>query len=252
MATYRQPYFDQKGGIPLIAREGYIIIAVVVLLAVILAAAGLLLPTPLGWLAVALGVALVAFSLYFFRDPKRSVPAHIARSSALLAPADGKVVLVQEVDEPLYLKGPAKQVSIFLSPLNVHVNRIPADGTIEYVNYVPGSYLVAWHPKASALNERSEIGLLHEGGSKVLFKQIAGAVARRIVYHVKVGDTVQAGDRFGIVRFGSRMDVLVPPSAEIDVKVGDRVTAGITPLGRIASAEPAVAAVTEQRGRSGA
>lgn len=235
----------------MIAREGYVIIAVVVLLAVLLAAAGLWLPTPLGWIAVVLGIGLVAFSLYFFRDPLREVPEHISRRTALLAPADGKVVLVQDVQhEPLYLNGPAKQVSIFLSPLNVHVNRIPADGIIEHVNYVPGSYLVAWHPKASELNERSEIGLRHPGGSRVLFKQIAGAVARRIVYHVKVGDEVRAGDRFGIVRFGSRMDVLVPPSAAIDVAVGDRVTAGITLLGHVPVDEEAGEAVSDHQDHS--
>lgn len=220
----------------MIAREGYVIIAVVVILAAFLGLAGLLLPTPLGWLAVALGLALVAFSLYFFRDPARVPPEGPEPETLLLAPADGKVVVVQDVDEPLYLKGKARQISIFLSPLNVHVNRIPADGTIEYVNYVPGQYLVAWHPKASEKNERSEIGLVHPTGARVLFKQIAGAVARRIVYHVKVGDVVGAGDRFGIVRFGSRMDVLVPPSTEIQVRVGDRVSAGTTILGRLPAA----------------
>ncbi len=225
----------------MIAREGYIIILVVVVLAAVIAAAGLLLPTPLGWLAVALAVLLVAFSLYFFRDPKRIPPAAPEREQLLLAPADGKVVLVQEVHEPIFLKGPAKQISIFLSPLNVHVNRIPADGRIEYVNYVPGEYLVAWHPKASEKNERSEIGLRHPGGDRILFKQIAGAVARRIVYHVKVGDDVSAGDRFGIVKFGSRMDVLVPPSTEVIVKVGDRVSAGTSIIGRLTAHESAAA-----------
>lgn len=234
----------------MIAREGYIIIAAVVVLATALAAVGLLLPTPFGWLAVALGAAMVAFAVYFFRDPPRLPPDNSDRESLLLAPADGKVVLVQDVHEPIYVKGPAKQVSIFLSPLNVHVNRIPAAGTIEYVNYVPGTYLVAWHPKASEQNERSEIGLVHPSGQRLLFKQIAGAVARRIVYHVKVGDVVSAGDRFGIVRFGSRMDVLVPPSTEILVNVGDRVSAGTTVIGRIGAAEEAgddsLAAAVEQ------
>ena len=222
----------------MIAREGYVIIAAVVVLSAIVAAAGLLLPTPFGWLAVVLAVGLVAFAIYFFRDPVR-IPPDEADRSLILSPADGKVVLIQEVNEPIYLKGPARQVSIFLSPLNVHVNRIPADGRIEYVNYVPGTYLVAWHPKASEKNERSEIGLLHPSGVRVLFKQIAGAVARRIVYHVKAGDEVMAGDRFGIVRFGSRMDVLVPPGSEILVEVGDRVSAGTSVIGRLGV--PAVA-----------
>ncbi len=112
----------------------------------------------------------------------------------LIAPADGRVILIQDVaHEPLYLHGPAKQVSIFLSPLNVHVNRIPADGVIEFDQYVPGEYLVAWHEKASEKNERSQLGLVHPSGHRVLFKQIAGAIARRIVYHARVGDAVKAG-----------------------------------------------------------
>jgi phosphatidylserine decarboxylase len=124
-------------------------------------------------------------------------------------------------------------VSIFLSPLNVHVNRSPVDGVVEYDEYVAGEYLVAWHPKASEKNERSQIGVRHPSGQKVLFKQIAGAVARRIVYHIRVGDAVTAGQRFGIVKFGSRMDVLVSPESEIFVKVGDRVSAGETILGKL-------------------
>ena len=216
----------------MIAREGYLIIGVVVALAVALALLGLLLP-PIGFGLLLLVAALaIAFSLYFFRDPKRTPPEEA--SDLLLSPADGKVVVVADVEhEPLYIKGPAKQVSIFLSPLNVHVNRIPADGTIEYEEYVPGDYLVAWHPKASEKNERSQIGLRHPSGAKVLFKQIAGAVARRIVYYPKVGDEVRAGERFGIVKFGSRMDVLVPPHVRIDVQVDDRVSAGTTVLGHI-------------------
>ena len=156
----------------------------------------------------------------------------------LLAPADGKVVVVEEVEEPLYLKGPALQISIFLSPLDVHVNRIPADGVIEFDQYVSGDYLVAWHPKASEKNERSQLGLRHPSGLKVLFKQIAGLAARRVVYHVAVGDTVKAGQRFGVVKFGSRMDVLVPRTVEVEVKVGDRVRAGETILGRLPEKAP--------------
>lgn len=219
----------------MIAREGYVVIGIVMLLAAAVALAGWYLPAPMGWLAVALAVAMVAFSLYFFRDPVRRAPEAMDGRSLLLAPADGKVVVVDEVDEPIFLKSRARQVSIFLSPLDVHVNRIPADGKIEYVNYVPGQYLVAWHPKASEQNERSEIGLRHTRGDRILFKQIAGAVARRIVFHVHEGDEVRAGDRFGIVRFGSRMDVLVPLSAEILVSVGDRVSAGTSILGHVGS-----------------
>ncbi|GIV61467.1 MAG: phosphatidylserine decarboxylase proenzyme [Rhodothermaceae bacterium] len=213
-------------------------------IALVLALVGLQLgPT---WRVVlgGLGVLILGFTLYFFRDPERTPPPNAA--TLLLAPADGKVVQIIDVEEPLYLNGPARQVSIFLSPLNVHVNRVPADGVVEFVRYVPGDYLVAWHPKASEKNERSEIGLRHPSGTKVLFKQIAGAVARRIVFHLSEGDTVRAGERFGIVKFGSRMDVLVPPGIPIDVQVGDRVTAGETILGRLPAPVPEADAATAE------
>ncbi len=217
----------------MLAREGYPIIFGAAVLALALAALGYWLGPP--WAGLLYVVALVAlgFTLYFFRDPRRISPPEAAGGNLLLSPADGRVVLVQDVEyEPLYLKGPARQVSIFLSPLNVHVNRAPATGVIEFDQYVAGEYLVAWHEKASEKNERSQLGLLHPSGHKVLFKQIAGAVARRIVYHIGVGDRVAAGERFGIVKFGSRMDVLVPPAVQISTKVGDIVQAGITVIGR--------------------
>ena len=219
------------------APEGYLIIAAACILSAALAVGGLFLSTPWAFLLYAAAVGLVAFTLYFFRDPRRTPPVEAAEGRLLLAPADGKIVAAGvEVDEPLYIEGPAKRVSIFLSPLNVHVNRVPADGVVEYENYVPGDYLVAWHPKAHEKNERSEIGLRHPSGTKVTFKQIAGAMARRIVYHLAVGDEVRAGDRFGIVKFGSRMDVLVPPHVELDVEEGQRVKAGLTVLGRLPEA----------------
>jgi phosphatidylserine decarboxylase len=182
------------------------------------------------WLPAAVAAAAFAFTLWFFRDPRREPPTG---ATLLLAPADGRVIEVVDEDEPLYLHGPARRVSIFLSPLNVHVNRAPCAGVVEFVRYVPGEYLVAWHPKASEKNERSEIGVRHPSGTPVLFKQIAGAVARRIVFHIARGDSVQAGQRYGIVKFGSRMDVLVPPGVRIDVRAGDRVVAGETVIGDI-------------------
>ena len=222
----------------MIAREGYLIIGVVSLVAVGLVVLGFFVPPLVEGLLLLIALLAIAFSLYFFRDPKRTSPEETA--NLLLSPADGKIVVVDELEnEPLYLKGPARQISIFLSPLNVHVNRIPADGTMEYEEYVPGEYLVAWHPKASEKNERSQLGLRHPSGAKVLFKQIAGAVARRIVYYPKVGDKVKAGERFGIVKFGSRMDILVPPHVQVDVRVGDRVAGGLTVLGHIPDHVPA-------------
>lgn len=222
----------------MLAREGYFIIGSAALLALLLGVLGSFLSGPWALLLWFVALLVIGFTLYFFRDPLRTPPEDASASGLLLSPADGKVVLLEEnVHEPLYLKGPAKQVSIFLSPLNVHVNRVPADGVIEFDEYVPGDYLVAWHPKASEKNERSQLGLRHPSGTRILFKQIAGAVARRIVYHIRVGDEVRAGQRFGIVKFGSRMDVLVPPHVELNVRVGDRVQAGITVLGRIPKQE---------------
>ena len=188
-----------------------------------------------GWVGpgvIGLGAVILLFTCWFFRDPNRTITD--VDEWTLLSPADGKVVVLQEVDEPLFLKGRAKQISIFLSPLNVHVNRIPIAGTIEFDEYVPGDYLVAWHEKASKLNERSQLGVTHASGQKVLFKQIAGAVARRIVYHVTVGDKVGTGERFGIVKFGSRMDILLPLDAEILVNLDDKVAGGIHPIARLA------------------
>lgn len=223
---------------PVIAREGYTIIAVVGALALLLGLGVLWIDAWL-WRApvLILAIGMVAFTLYFFRDPERTPPSH-ARENGLLAPADGRVVEIMEEEEPLYLKGPAQRISIFLSPLDVHVNRVPARGVIEYAKYRPGDYLVAWHPKASEKNERSEFGLRHPSGTKVVFKQIAGAVARRIEYDLAEGDTVAAGERFGIVKFGSRMDLLVPLSVDLDVEEGQVVRAGTTVLGRLPAAGP--------------
>ncbi len=216
------------------AKEGYFIIASAAVIAVALVFVGFMTPAYWPYLFFLLAALVLAFTLYFFRDPARTPPREAADGDILLAPADGKIVVVTPIEhEPLYLKGPATQVSIFLSPLNVHVNRAPCDGEVEYENYVPGEYLVAWHPKASEKNERSELGVRHPTGTRVLFKQIAGAVARRIVYYPRVGDHLAAGERFGMVKFGSRMDILVPPHVSIGLKVGDRVQAGLTIMGRI-------------------
>lgn len=218
------------------AREGYGLIAAAVAISVVLGLVGWQTGTVLRAVLWTLAVLVTAFTLWFFRDPHRTPPDNA--SSLLLAPADGRVVEVVEEVDPLYIKGPARRISIFLSPLDVHVNRIPADGVIEFDEYVAGEYLVAWHPKASEKNERSQLGLVHPSGVRVLFKQIAGAVARRVVYHVAVGDTVRAGERFGIVKFGSRMDILVPPHVPVFARVGDRVQGGVSILGHLIGAAP--------------
>ncbi len=211
------------------AKEGYALIIASLVMGGIIGTLGWMTGGIPGGLIQGFALLIVLFTLYFFRDPKRTIPE--VPANTILSPADGKVLKIINIDEPLYHKGPAKQISVFLSPLNVHVNRIPSTGVIEFDEYVPGDYLVAWHEKASELNERSQLGLLHPSGEKVLFKQIAGAVARRIVYHVTVGDSVQVGERFGIVKFGSRMDIVVSRDSEIIVKVGDKVQGGLTTLG---------------------
>ncbi len=229
----------------MLAPEGHGLILAAAVLAVVTVALSLLFGGWV-WIAGALGLLAFGFTVWFFRDPARTPPADT--SDLLVAPADGTVVEIVNETEALYLNGPSQRVSIFLSPLNVHVNRIPADGVIEYERYVPGEYLVAWHPKASEKNERSEVGVRHPSGARVLFKQIAGAVARRIVYDAPIGAAVAAGERYGIVKFGSRMDISVPPHVALDVRIGQKTVAGETILGtfgRVAEAEAAAPVLAE-------
>lgn len=179
------------------------------------------------------GLLLIGFTFLFFRDPDRQIPeeAYIDHST-ILAPADGKVVQIIETVEKSYLDNSVFQISIFLSPLNVHVNRIPVNGIVQYFKYLPGDYLVASYPKASEKNEQTHIGVETQFG-KILFKQIVGIVARRLVWDIKEGDTVRAGDRFGMMKFGSRMDVLISIDSEILVKVGDNIVAGETIIAKM-------------------
>jgi phosphatidylserine decarboxylase len=178
---------------------------------------------------IAVALFLLAFTLYFFRDPDRSSPAG---ERLVLAPADGTIVQVTEVQEAEFLAGPAVQVSIFMSPLNVHVNRYPVTGRVGLFRHIPGEFLVAFDDKSSSRNERTLIGIESPHG-RLLFKQIAGFVARRIVAPVQVGDSAVAGARFGMIRFGSRVDILLPPTTRLRVQVGDRTTAGETVLGEL-------------------
>ena len=180
----------------------------------------------LRWGALGVGGVLVLFTLYFFRDPERTTPAG---EDLIVSPADGKVVLIKELQEDEFLKDMAVQVSIFLSPLDVHVNRVPVSGTIQYFKYVPGKYIVAFKDKSSDANERTHIGI-EKGKCKVLLKQVAGFVARRIVADIAVGREVAAGARFGMIKFGSRVDVLMPITAQLRVRLRDRVIGGETIL----------------------
>ncbi len=164
------------------------------------------------------------FTLYFFRDPERSAPQD---KDVILSPADGKILLIKEVSGNNYIKEPAIQISVFMSPFDVHVNRIPIDGKVDYLNYVEGKFLAAFNDKADSENERNEIGILSEHG-KVYFTQVAGAFARRIISNLEIGDSVKAGERFGMIKFGSRSDIVVPKKWIPAVKVGEHVTAGET------------------------
>ncbi len=180
----------------------------------------------------AISVLLLLFTIYFFRDPARELPNDY-KNNDVISPADGKVVLLEEVENKyteFFGDIKIKQLSIFLSPLNVHVNCFPVNGVLKYFNYIKGEYLVAFNHKASEKNERSEIGIALENGKKLIFKQIAGFVARRIVCDVKTGQDVKAGEKFGMIKFGSRVDILFSSDTKIKVKIGDKVTAGSTIL----------------------
>jgi len=185
------------------------------------------------WLRIllyAIAAFLAIFALNFFRDPGREVAAGSKSLNSIVAsPADGKVVLIAELDEPEYMKAKTRMVSIFMSPLDVHVNRIPVNGMVEYLRYVKGEFLVASKPDAVHRNERQVIGI-DANGKKITFSQVTGYIARRIVCDLKAGDTVKIGERFGMIKFGSRVDVYLPLDAVLLIKEGDRVRAGETVL----------------------
>ena len=187
------------------------------------------------WLSIALSVVLLvvfAIIVYFFRVPSRSVQTSDIN---VIAPADGKVVAIEEVHEGEYFKDQRIQVSIFMSPLNVHVNWYPVSGTTSYYKYHPGKYLVAWHPKSSTENERSTVVVKHPVHGEVLFRQIAGALARRICTYSVPGETAQQGSEFGFIKFGSRVDVLLPKGTQVTVALGQKVTGSSTVIARFKS-----------------
>ena len=163
--------------------------------------------------------------LQFFRNPIFTVEKN---EKNIIAPADGKVVVIEETLEPEFLKDHRKQISIFMSPFNVHVNRMPVGGVIKYFKYHKGKYLVAWHPKSSTENERTTVVAEMKNGTHVLFRQIAGALAKRIKWYVKEGQPMVQGSEFGFIKFGSRVDIFLPLSAKVTVKHGDKTTGGKT------------------------
>lgn len=191
-----------------------------------------LVPRPVQVLVTLLVVALFGLIVYFFREPRRTPPSD---PDAVLAPADGKVVAIETVHENEHVAGQRIQVSIFMSPLNVHVNWYPVGGEVSYFKYHPGRYLVAWHPKSSTDNERTTLAVRHPRHGEVLFRQIAGAVARRICTYGRPGDQVEQGAEFGFIKFGSRVDVLLPMEAEVLVGLGERVKGCDTVIARFPS-----------------
>lgn len=218
-------------GFKMFAREGYSTIAFVLLVSILVSGfAAWFLNGWFMYLIYAAMFILTALTIFFFRDPDREPPQG---ENLVLAPADGKVVFVKEIEEDVYLKTKSTQISIFLSPLNVHVNRNPVSGLLEYVKYHPGEYLMAWTEHASELNERADFGVLHPSQTKIFFRQITGFLARRIIYNIRKGEVIKAGERFGIMKFGSRMDVVVPGNVEVKVKPGDTTKAGESVIGLI-------------------
>ncbi len=175
-----------------------------------------------------LSVIFFILIVQFFRDPHRETPVG---DDLIIAPADGKVVVIEEVDEPEYLKTKCRQISIFMSPVNVHVNRYPTSGKVLYEKYHPGKYLVAWHPKSSTENERTTVVVEHPKG-QVLFRQIAGALAKRIVNYAKVGHVAKAGAEYGFIKFGSRIDIYLPLECEINVELNQKTFGGETVIAR--------------------
>jgi phosphatidylserine decarboxylase len=181
------------------------------------------------WLAAFVLLLLALWVAYFFRDPERTGE----RGQALVvSPADGKLIMITDVDEPSFMNGRATRLSIFMNVFNVHVNRYPVDGTVEYVHYNKGKFFNASAEKSSLENEQMSVGL-QSGGTRLLVRQIAGLIARRIVTYSKVGDKVKQGDRMGIIRFGSRVDVFIPAGSTIRAKLGDVTSAGVTILAEL-------------------
>ncbi|WP_373781722.1 phosphatidylserine decarboxylase family protein [Kaistella sp.] len=175
---------------------------------------------------------LIIFGLvfWFFRVPNRDILDH---KENVIAPVDGKVVMIKEVEEDEFIKGKAIQISIFMSPLNVHICRYPVSGKVIYKKYHPGKYLVAWHEKSSTLNERTTVAIDSLTNHQVVFRQIAGYVARRIVFKCNEGDDAKAGHEFGFIKFGSRMDIFLPLDTEIHCKIGDKTKGGIDVIAKM-------------------
>ena len=214
-------------------KEGYTSVALCILFIFVLnAVVNFLLPEVVWfrWIIYILSFALFVIILQFFRNPFILVSKN---DKHIICPADGKVVVIEETEETEYLKDKRIQVSVFMSPINVHVNRNPISGIVKYFKYHPGKFLVAWHPKSSTENERTTVVIENDKGVSVLFRQIAGALARRIVCYSKEGETAEQGEEFGFIKFGSRVDIFLPLGTEIKVGLGEVVKGGVTVLAHL-------------------
>jgi len=213
-----------------IHKEGRgILLTTLVLFAVIICLIAFFAPKFTLGISIVLSILFLAI-LQFFRNPVREI--HVANNDIVYAPADGKIVVIEETQETEYFKAPRIQVSIFMSPTNVHVNRNPISGTVNYFKYHPGKYLVAWHPKSSLENERTTV-VIGNGSEEILLRQIAGAMAKRIVNYLNVGDEVEQGTDMGFIKFGSRVDLFLPLEAKLNVKIGEKVKGNKTILAKL-------------------
>ena len=207
-------------------KEGYkiIVITFIIVIAIILSVERFV---DIIWITKSIQVFAIVFLiivLQFFRNPKRVA---VLDENTIIAPVDGKVVVIEEVEEPEYFKDKRLQISIFMSPINVHVTRYAMSGVIKYSKYHPGKYLVAWHPKASTENERTTVVIDNNSMGEILYRQIAGALAKRIVNYAKEGETVVQGTDAGFIKFGSRVDLYLPLGTKVNVKLGDKVKGGV-------------------------
>lgn len=208
------------------AREGYVFIAIAAAIAAVVFALALARRSWALWLLAVLFTIIALWVAWFFRDPERTGERG---SEVVVSPADGKLILITEVDEPNFVKGRALRLSIFMNVFSVHVNRYPVDGVVRYVHYNKGKFLNAAAEKSSLENEQSSVGI-ESGSHRILVRQIAGLIARRIVTYSKAGDVAEQGERMGIIRFGSRVDVFIPTDSKVRGVLGQATTAGVTVL----------------------
>jgi phosphatidylserine decarboxylase len=211
------------------AREGYVFMAIAALVAVTGFATAWMMRSYSLWLFAFLLAIVALWVAYFFRDPERTGPRG---PRVVVCPADGKVIMITTVDEPAFIHGKAIRLSIFMNVFDVHVNRYPVSGRVAYLHYNPGKFLNAAAEKSSLENEQSTIGI-EVDSTKIMVRQIAGLIARRIVTYARLGDAVDQGDRLGIIRFGSRVDVFLPVGSTVSATLGDRVVAGTTVLAEL-------------------